>query len=144
MVASSEVHTLQGDVRDVSLPVEGFDVVLAGAVVHHLRDEAEWELVFAKLFRTLRPGGALWISDLVAHDVPVLEELMRERYADFLIALGGVEARDRVFAEIAAQDSPRSLSFQTDLLRKVGFESVEILHKNSCFATFGAFKSTRP
>ena len=31
--------------------------------------------------------------------------------------------------------------FQLDLLRSVGFGSVEVLHKNICFAAFGAMKS---
>jgi len=30
--------------------------------------------------------------------------------------------------------------FQLDLLSKVGFGDVEVLHKNSCFAAFGAIK----
>ena len=30
--------------------------------------------------------------------------------------------------------------FQLDLLRTVGFAQVEVLHKNSCFAAFGAIK----
>jgi tRNA (cmo5U34)-methyltransferase len=30
--------------------------------------------------------------------------------------------------------------FQLDLLRQVGFQQVEILHKNSCFAAFGGIK----
>jgi tRNA (cmo5U34)-methyltransferase len=38
------------------------------------------------------------------------------------------------------EDSPRPLLFQLDLLRKVGFAEVDVLHKNSCFATFGAVK----
>ncbi len=30
--------------------------------------------------------------------------------------------------------SPRSLSYQINLLKEVGFSQVEVLHKNSCFA----------
>jgi len=30
--------------------------------------------------------------------------------------------------------------FQLDLLRAVGFAAVEALHKNGCFAAFGAVK----
>jgi tRNA (cmo5U34)-methyltransferase len=45
-----------------------------------------------------------------------------------------------VFAYIDQVDSPRPLGYQLDLLRRVGFQSVEVLHKNSCFAAFGAVK----
>jgi tRNA (cmo5U34)-methyltransferase len=34
----------------------------------------------------------------------------------------------------------RQRFFQIDLLRQVGFAYVEILHKHSCFAAFGAIK----
>ena len=30
--------------------------------------------------------------------------------------------------------------YQADLLREVGFREVEVLHKNGCFAAFGAIK----
>jgi tRNA (cmo5U34)-methyltransferase len=33
------------------------------------------------------------------------------------------------------------VTYQLNLLRKVGFQAVELLHKNACFAAFGAVKS---
>jgi tRNA (cmo5U34)-methyltransferase len=30
--------------------------------------------------------------------------------------------------------------FQCELLRAVGFRKIDILHKNTCFAAFGAYK----
>ena len=139
-----EAVAVRGDVREVDLGEERFDVVLAGAVLHHLREEAEWRAVFAKLFAPLRPGGSLWISDLVDHAAPEIQAVMAERYAEYLVGLGGEALRDVVFAEIAEQDTPRTLPFQLDLLRSVGFAAVEVLHKTDCFATFGAVKPPRP
>ena len=65
---------------------------------------------------------------------------MWKRYGDYLSQLKNEAYRDEVFSYIAQEDSPRPLMFQLDLLRFVGFTDVEILHKNSCFAAFGAFK----
>jgi len=65
---------------------------------------------------------------------------MWQRYADYLHQLGGEEYQQKVFADIAKEDSPRPVTFQLDLLRKVGFEKVDLLHKTSCFAAFGAIK----
>jgi tRNA (cmo5U34)-methyltransferase len=39
--------------------------VLAAAVLHHLRADQEWRDVFAAFHRALRPGGSLWVFDLV-------------------------------------------------------------------------------
>ena len=69
--------------------------------------------------------------------------LMWERYGDYLTTLQGEAYRDRVFAYIEEEDTPRPLMFQLDLLRDVGFDHVEVLHKNSCFAAFGAVKGIK-
>ncbi len=45
-----------------------------------------------------------------------------------------------VFTYIDKEDSPRPVTFQLELMKKVGFQKTEILHKNSCFAAFGAIK----
>lgn len=135
-----KVVAVQGDIREVPLAEEAFDVILAGAVLHHLRNDEEWKGVFAKLHAALRPCGSLWIFDMVEHTAPEIRSLMWERYGDYLAGLKDEEYRDYVFAYIAEEDTPRPLLFQTDLLREVGFVDVEILHKNGCFAAFGARK----
>jgi tRNA (cmo5U34)-methyltransferase len=65
---------------------------------------------------------------------------MWERYGAYLTRLKDESYRDEVFAYIAQEDTPRPLMFQLDLLRTVGFSQVELLHRNSCFAAFGAIK----
>ncbi|HEY4415680.1 MAG TPA: class I SAM-dependent methyltransferase [Verrucomicrobiae bacterium] len=138
---SGLVTAWQGDIRELNLGTGTFDVILAAAVLHHLRDESEWQAVFAKIFQALRPGGSFWISDLIEHSHPHVQALMWERYGDYLKTFKDDAYREAVFAYIAQEDSPRPLLFQLDLLRAVGFQSVEILHKNSCFAAFGAIKA---
>ncbi len=137
---SGRVATLQGDIRDLDLGREQFDIVVAAAVFHHLREEAEWRAVFAKVYTALRPGGSLWISDLVEHSVPAVQHLMWKRYGDYLEQFKDAVYRDHVLAYVGHEDSPRPLTFQLDLLRDCGFRTVEILHKNNCFAAFGAVK----
>jgi tRNA (cmo5U34)-methyltransferase len=137
---AARVTCVQGDVRALALGEATFDVVTAAAVLHHLRTDEEWEAVFAGLFRALRPGGSLWISDLVEHSIPAVQALMWERYGDYLTALRDETYRDQVFAYVAREDSPRPLAYQLELLRRVGFADVDVLHKHSCFAAFGAVK----
>jgi len=57
------------------------------------------------------------------------------------IFLAQADYRDKVFDYIDREDSPRPVTYQLNLLRKVGFDQVELLHKNSCFAAFGAIKA---
>ncbi|MGN0890373.1 MAG: class I SAM-dependent methyltransferase [Candidatus Spyradenecus sp.] len=135
-----EVRLIQADFREASLAEGAYDVILAAAVLHHLRDDDDWERAFAKLYRLLRPGGSVWITDLVAHEIPGVQAMMSARYGDYLERLGGAAYREAVFANIAAEDSPRPVTYQLDLLRRVGFSRVELLHKNTTFAAFGAVR----
>jgi len=135
------LRLLEGDFRGFELEDERYDVVLAAAVLHHLRDDADWEQAFATIHRILRPGGSVWITDLVTHEDVGVHQLMWARYRSYLESMGGSEYADKVFEYIDLEDSPRPVTYQLDLLRRVGFSTVEILHKNSCFAAFGAVKS---
>jgi tRNA (cmo5U34)-methyltransferase len=139
-VARSSITPMQGDIRELSLGEGTFDIILAAAVLHHLRGDGEWEAVFAAFHRALRPGGSVWISDLVTHELPAVHAMMWSRYGDYLKDLKGDAYRDEVFAYVEREDTPRPLTWQLDLLKRVGFRSVDLLHKNSCFAAFGAVK----
>jgi tRNA (cmo5U34)-methyltransferase len=133
-------RAVQGDIREVELGEGAFDVVLAAAVLHHLRGDAEWEAVFGKFHRALAPGGSLWIFDMVEGATRPLHALLWRRYGEYLSGLKGDAYRDEVFAYIDREDTPRPLVYQLDLLRRAGFGAVEVLHKRSCFAAFGAVK----
>ena len=137
---SKKVELLQGDIREVKLPKNHFDIILAGAVLHHLRNDADWETTFSKLYSLLKPGGCLMISDLVTQDIQALSDYTWERYGDYLENLEDREYRKKVLDYIAKEDSPRSMTYQLDLMKKVGFSHVEILHKNMCFGAFGGIK----
>lgn len=134
------VSTLQGDVREVDLGAGSCDIILAAAVLHHLRSDDEWRQVFAQLHAALRPGGSLWIFDLVQSSSPAVERLMWQRYGEYLVALKGAEYREQVFAYIEQEDTPRPLLEQLELLRQAGFSQIDVLHKHGCFAAFGGVK----
>lgn len=139
-INGGRIQTLVGDFRMVDLPEGSYDVILAAAVLHHLRDDADWEAAFRKVFRILKPGGSFWITDLVTHESAAVQQLMWGRYGDYLTSLQNAEYRDRVFAYIDREDSPRSVTYQLELLQRTGFRSVDLLHKNSCFAAFGGVR----
>jgi tRNA (cmo5U34)-methyltransferase len=136
-----EVRIIHEDFRKAKLDNEHYDIILAAAVLHHLRDDSDWENSFKKIYDITAPGGSVWITDLVIHENEKVQDMMWNRYGDYLIKNGGEGKKNKVFEYIAKEDTPRPVSYQLDLLRKVGFKSVDILHKNSCFAAFGAVKA---
>ena len=135
-----EIRTLMGDIRQLRLGEQSTDIILAAAVLHHLRTDAEWHDVFAKFHRALRPNGSIWIFDYVEHESQAVQTVMRKRHGDYLVNLNGPDYRDKVFAYIEEEDTPRSVTFQMRLLADAGFTDIDVLHKNSCFAAFGGVK----
>jgi tRNA (cmo5U34)-methyltransferase len=138
---AGRITTIQGDIREIELSDASFDIILAAAVLHHLRTDQEWHDVFSAFHRALRPRGSLWVFDLVESSIPAIQGLMQQRYGDYLTRFKDESYRDHVLAYVEKEDTPRPLLFQLDLLRQVGFTQVEVLHKNICFAASGAVKA---
>ena len=81
------------------------------------------------------------VADAAAAATPNARALLDIGCGEYLVGLKDEAYRDHVFAYIDAEDSPRPLLYQLDLLRRVGFDQVDVLHKNGCFAAFGGIRS---
>jgi tRNA (cmo5U34)-methyltransferase len=136
----TSIHTHQTDLRAFDCPENSVDCILAGAVLHHLRDDADWLDVFSHLHRWLKPGGTLYVADAVIFDTPAICGLMWKRFGRHLESLGGAEYREKVLAYIDKEDSPRSMIFQLDLLKQVGFSHRDVLHRNGISGCYYAVK----
>jgi tRNA (cmo5U34)-methyltransferase len=133
---AASITTYQSDLRALSFAKNSFDVILAGAVLHHLRDDDDWKSAFARFHAWLRPGGRIYVADLCTYDLPDMQDVMWQRYGDHLATLGGEDYREKVFGYIDKEDSPRSLPFQLDLLKETGFSGYDVLHRTSVFACY--------
>ncbi|MCX6599858.1 MAG: class I SAM-dependent methyltransferase [Acidobacteria bacterium] len=134
------VTTLQTDLLDLKLPPASADIVVAAAVLHHLREDADWLNVFRAIWESLAPGGVFFIWDLIDHDWPGIRQVMAHRYSHYLEGLGGPEFRAKVNTYVAYEDTPRSVPFQMQTLTNAGFSAVEVLHKHISFAALAARK----
>ena len=127
-----DVHN--NDIRVISLKADHFDVVIAAAVLHHLRSKQDWEAVLTNIYASLKNGGTFWIWDLIRFDNDAIESIQRKRYAEYLTSIEDKEYQEKVFEVIENEDSPESTSFITRAMLKVGFAEVDIVHKNGTFA----------
>ncbi len=142
-IRKEKVHTLkaiQGDIREADLEENHFDIILAGMVLHHLRDDQDWHYTFKKIYKLLKPGGCLMISDIVTQENKNIQAYIWGKYGSYLEHSGGIEYRKKVFAYTAKEDSPRPLTYQLDLMKQVGFRNTEVLHKNLCFSAYCGIK----
>lgn len=137
---TGQVQSIQSDLRLLAFEPKSFDLILAGQVLHHLREDAEWEKMFTRFHQWLRPAGTLFVADFIAYDDPGIQALMLGRYAEHLENIGGAEYRDKVLAYCEMEDSPRSVKYQLDRLRQAGFNEFDVLHKNALFAAYYARK----
>ncbi len=64
----------QGNIYDLTLPRDSFDVVIIHQVLHFLDDSAR---AIAEAARVLRPGGRLLVVDFAPHDL----EFLRDEHA---------------------------------------------------------------
>ncbi|MCP4890821.1 MAG: class I SAM-dependent methyltransferase, partial [Planctomycetaceae bacterium] len=65
---SGTVTAICEDFRYANLQSGKYDTILAAAVLHHLRDDDDWQMAFEKIYRLLAPGGSVWITDMVSHE----------------------------------------------------------------------------
>src|SRR6266540_58901 len=108
----STVEFLKGTIEHVPLPAASVDVVISNCVINLSLDKPA---VFAEMFRVLRPGGRIGISDVVAEDGLTPEQraergdwvgcvagaLSRREYAEGLAAAGFTDVEVRFTHPVA-------------------------------------------
>ena len=139
-IISGKITKLQGDFRELDFGTEKYDVITAATTLHHLRTESEWELVFSKMFNALKPGGSFWITDVILHEHPEIDRLMHQGWINHLEATLTPEKLAWSKEQYEKEDTPQTLNFQLEMMKKVGFKETVILHKHFCFAAFGGIK----
>jgi len=137
---SGRVLAIQGDYRDIPLEENVYDVITAGTTLHHLREDQEWESVFTKVFKALKPGGTFWINDIVIGETDEINRMMLEGWLSILREQVSPEEIEMYMGRYKSEDSPRTLSYQLNLMKQVGFLKTIVLHKHFNFAAFGAIK----
>ncbi len=134
------VTAIQGDYRDIDLGENCYDVITAGTTLHHLREDQEWELVFGKVYRALKTGGTFWINDIVLGETDEINRMMLDGWLSVLHKQVSPEEVEMYMERYESEDTPRTLSYQLDLLKQIGFAETIVLHKHFNFVAFGARK----
>jgi tRNA (cmo5U34)-methyltransferase len=139
-IVNGQVTALQGDYREVELGENLYDIITAGTTLHHLRGDDEWELVFGKIYRALKTGGSFWINDIVLAETDEINEMMLGGWMSILKKQVSEEEIALYRERYETEDTPRTLSYQLELMKRIGFTKTILLHKHFNFAAFGGIK----
>jgi arsenite methyltransferase len=82
------VEFLRGNIEEIPLPAGSVDVIISNCVINLSIDK---ESVFAEMYRVLRAGGRIGISDIVAEDR--LTPAQRAERGDFAGCIAGALSR---------------------------------------------------
>ena len=137
---SGSVITIQGDYREIVFEENSYDVITAGTTLHHLREDREWEMVFEKIYGALKTGGTFWINDIVLSETDEINQMMLNGWIGEMRKHHNEEEIEMYLNRYETEDTPRTLSYQLDLMKTVGFRETIALHKHFNFAAFGAIK----
>jgi len=86
----TNVDFVKGDIEDIPLPDNSFDVVISNCVINLVPDK---EKAFAEIMRILKPGGHFCISDVVLNgELPLEIQSAAEMYAGCVA--GALQKRD--------------------------------------------------
>jgi arsenite methyltransferase len=84
----TNVHFLKGIIEKIPLPAGSVDVVISNCVINLSTDKPA---VFGEVFRVLRPGGRIGISDVVAEDS--LDAAARAERGSYVGCIAGALSR---------------------------------------------------
>lgn len=98
---------------------ECFDVVVSFETLHHFKAEKK-ELIFRKIFESLREGGCYIECDYIAQTQEEEDLLFRE--------YGLRRERDQIPEDVFVHfDTPLTLVHEIEIMKQAGFEKVEVL-----------------
>ncbi|MDF2499432.1 MAG: family N-acetyltransferase [Anaerosporomusa subterranea] len=102
----TNVEFLKGHIEDIPLPAASVDVVISNCVINLSTDK---DLVFREIYRVLRPGGRVAVSDVVT--TKTIPEKVRNSMLAWAGCLAGVLTRDEYAVKLS----------------NAGFENVEVV-----------------
>ncbi|MBA4385453.1 MAG: hypothetical protein C0410_12015 [Anaerolinea sp.] len=132
-------ETLVADFIDADYGTAKYNAIISSFAIHHCRGSAEYAPLYQKFARALKPGGIFVCCDVVAGADDTLSQLNENGWRTFLKDQGlEVAEVERILSNYHVEDSPLDLPSHLQLLKDVGFTTVDVVWKRSNFAVYVA------
>jgi tRNA (cmo5U34)-methyltransferase len=135
------VRLIEGDYS--TLELRAHDAVVSALSIHHLEADAKRAL-FARLQRSLRPGGVFVNADQVAGETPDEDARQRARWEAEARAGGASDAELEAARERMREDRPSTVGEQLAWLAEAEFAEPGCVYRQGMFAVLAARKPGGP
>ncbi|MGR3178534.1 MAG: class I SAM-dependent methyltransferase [Candidatus Anammoxibacter sp.] len=115
----------------------GYDIVVSGLAIHHLKDDEKRKL-FARIYGALNLGGVFLIREIVLGETIHLTELYRKMWCEYIKSNN--ENDEMWLDKHLKEDMPATVEDQMSWLGKAGFSDVGCHWRYLNFAIFGGRK----
>ena len=140
---TNRYHIVQGDFFDdeVDFPPDSFDAVVSVFAICHGREEKNYQALYKKIYRWLKPGTCFVCLDHVYSESLELTELAFREWGEFMAANFSPEVVHEALTSTITEDSPLTLSHHMQLLREAGFSAADVLWRRGIFAMYIGIKA---
>lgn len=140
---ANRYHIVQGDFFDdeVDFPDNSFDAVVSVFAICHGREEKNYQALYKKIYRWLKPGSSFVCLDYVYSGSVELAELALREWGEFMSAHFSPEDVHEALTGTITEDSPLTLHHHMQLLLEAGFSAVDVPWRRSIFGMYMGIKA---
>ncbi|MBR8827706.1 MAG: class I SAM-dependent methyltransferase [Gomphosphaeria aponina SAG 52.96 = DSM 107014] len=119
-----------------------FDACVSSLAIHHLTNEMKLKL-FARIGKSLKPGGVFWNGDPILPPFPQLAAVYQQVREAWAISVGTdlTKVRSKIGVSTpvgySSHDQLATIEEHLAMLKEAGFSSVEVVWKYYGLAVFG-------
>jgi len=118
-----------------------YDVIISSLALHHIVTTEDKVLFYKKIFGALNNGGVFVNADVVLASTDAIQERFMEKWKEFMRSnVPETEVLNKWIPTYYDEDRPISLLEHIDILREIGFNSIDVIWKYYNFAVYTARK----
>lgn len=118
-----------------------YDAVVSSLALHHLVTAQDKQDFYNKIYSGLKAGGVFVNADVVLASTDTLQQRYMEQWKSFMCRnVPKDEVESKWMTTYREEDSPVSLAQHFDMLKKAGFDTIDVVWKYYNFAVYMAVK----
>ncbi len=136
--------TITEDIFKYKLKCNTYNAVVSSFAIHHAREEKVYKNLYQNIFNSLTDSGIFICCDVIEGDNDYLSSLNEKDWSTFLSNQGFEKDEiGKILDGYHREDSPIPMNNHFNLLKDVGFKSVDVLWKKYNFGIYVGIKNNK-